>query len=115
MALAGSPATLAFEWPAPDTLLVHLIGEWTIDSPLPSGDDIRTELASMPDVRRLAFDARQLAAWDSALLTFLLQVVAETEHGGVAAYRAGLPEGVRRLLALATAVPARKPRDTTKV
>lgn len=115
MSLAGSPAALAFERPTSDTLLVHLIGEWTIDSPLPSGDEIRTELASMPGVRRLAFDTRQLAAWDSALLTFLLQVVTETERGGVAAYRAGLPAGVRRLLALATAVPAGKPRDTTKV
>ncbi len=55
----------------------------------------------------MAFDTAGLADWDSGLLTFLLQVIAAARDCGVEVDREGLPEGVRRLLALATAVPQR--------
>jgi phospholipid/cholesterol/gamma-HCH transport system permease protein len=49
-----------------------------------------------------------VTSWDSGLLTFLLRVDAAASAAGVAVDPGGLPEGVGRLLRLATAVPERK-------
>jgi len=110
MAVVAPEATLEFSRPAGDTLVLRLSGAWTIHERLPSVDDVERELEAGGAVRRLLFDTECLAAWDSALLTFLLRVAAQADGRGVAACRGGLPEGVRRLLALAMAVPER--RDT---
>jgi phospholipid/cholesterol/gamma-HCH transport system permease protein len=56
-------------------------------------------------VRRLSFEASDLADWDSALLTFLLKLKELCDQRQIECDRAGLPHGVQRLLALATAVP----------
>src|SRR5947207_408776 len=103
-------ATLEFGRQVADTLVLRLSGPWTIHERLPAVDEVQRELETDGAVRRVRFETEGLAAWDSALLTFLLRVVAQADGRGVAADRDGLPEGVRRLLALATAVPER--RDT---
>jgi len=108
MAVVAPEATLEFSRPAGDTLVLRLSGAWTIHERLPSVDDVDRELEAGGAVRRLLFDTECLAAWDSALLTFLLRVAAQADGRGVAACRGGLPEGVRRLLALAMAVPERR-------
>src|SRR5882762_3353300 len=111
MAVVAAPeATLEFGRQVADTLVLRLSGPWTIHERLPAVDEVQRELETGGAVRRLRFETEGLAAWDSALLTFLLRVVAQADGRGVAADRDGLPEGVRRLLALATAVPER--RDT---
>ncbi|HWU40027.1 MAG TPA: ABC transporter permease, partial [Candidatus Acidoferrum sp.] len=63
---------------------------------------------SNPGIRRMTFEAHGITSWDSGLLTFLGKVIAENDRHQIETDRSGLPEGVRRLLALATAVPARK-------
>jgi phospholipid/cholesterol/gamma-HCH transport system permease protein len=72
-----------------------------------TADGLRRELETPPAVRRLTFDARQLGAWDSGLLTFLLMVKKVCGERDVSVDETELPEGVRRLLALAKAVPER--------
>ena len=99
---------LAFARPTGDTLLVRLSGSWTIDAELPSIEEVRRHVESVPSIRRITFDAQGLTGWDSGLLTFLTKLIAEAERRGIETDRAGLPEGVGRLLALATAVPERK-------
>jgi len=108
VAARADACELQFRRPDPDTLVVRLSGGWTIHAPVPSADTVRRQLDAGGPLRRVVFDAERLTQWDSALLTFLLQVIGETERRGAAAYRAGLPDGVRRLLALATAVPDRR-------
>jgi phospholipid/cholesterol/gamma-HCH transport system permease protein len=66
------------------------------------------------EAKRLRFRTDKLANWDSGLLTFLLQVQAVCSRRGIVAELEGLPEGVRRLLRLATAVPERKGAARTK-
>src|SRR5687767_130827 len=105
--MVSASATLALDDATDDTLTLRLGGEWSIDATLPSSRDIEDCLASRPRIRRVTFDVGEVRRWDSALLVFLLEVVAHAESRGVAAYRAGLPWGLRRLLTLATAVPAR--------
>src|SRR5204862_6177443 len=101
------PAGLALEASGGSTLLVRLSGAWTTAVRRPPGDEVGRRLESDPKPRRVAFDTAGLADWDSGLLTFLLQVIAAARDRGVEVDREGLPEGVRRLLALATAVPQR--------
>jgi phospholipid/cholesterol/gamma-HCH transport system permease protein len=106
----AADAGLALEMSRGDTLVVRVWGPWTTGARRPAADEVDDRLASAPKPRRLAFDASGLEDWDSGLLTFLLHVIAVAGRHGVAVDREGLPEGVRRLLALATAVPER--RDT---
>jgi phospholipid/cholesterol/gamma-HCH transport system permease protein len=61
-------------------------------------------------VRCLSFEASDLIDWDSALLTFLLKLKELCDQRQVEFDRAGLPHGVQRLLALATAVPEHEAR-----
>jgi phospholipid/cholesterol/gamma-HCH transport system permease protein len=56
----------------------------------------------------VAFDTRSLSDWDTALPVFLRHLFEQLDANGIDANRAGLPEGVRRLLDLAAAVPERE-------
>ena len=59
--------------------------------------------------RQIAFDTQELGAWDSSLLTFLIRVI-DIVHtaNALRSIKDGLPEGVVKLLALASAVPEQK-------
>ena len=91
--------------PTADTLGVRLSGQWTIQAALPSTAEIQAQCAASPGVRRLSFEASALADWDSVLLTFLLKLKELCDQHQIEFDHAGLPHGVQRLLALATAVP----------
>jgi phospholipid/cholesterol/gamma-HCH transport system permease protein len=90
-----------------DTLQVILSGVWKIGNELPSADEVRKGLETTP-VRRIAFDTRGLADWDSVFLTFLLKVQSYTAQKQVQFLDEGLPAGARGLMRLALAVPERK-------
>jgi phospholipid/cholesterol/gamma-HCH transport system permease protein len=90
-----------------DTLVVSLSGVWKIGREVPPADEVRRRLESAP-IRRLAFDSRDLADWDSALLTFLLKIREFAAQKRIDIVDEGLPQGARRLIDLALAVPERK-------
>ena len=95
------------------TLSVALGGDWTLARGIPAPKAVIEEIERPPLPRRVIFETGVLAGWDSGLLTFLLAVLSRCAQLGVEADRHGLPEGVRRLLALATAVPARPGRRSS--
>ena len=97
--------TLDVTQPTPDSLCVRLTGQWTIHATLPSPEAVQTALAARPQVRRLTFETQKLADWDSVLLTGLLTLKDMSAQHRVEFDQTGLPQGVQRLLALATAVP----------
>src|SRR6185436_6537402 len=107
LARAASPE-LVLDDATAGTLLLRLSGAWTTAAGRPAVGEVDRRLTSPQAPRRVTFDAAGLDEWDSGLLTFLLRVIALAERHGIAVDRQGLPEGVRRLLALATAVPERK-------
>src|SRR6516165_7703639 len=109
----GSSGAFSFERPTSEMLLVRLSGTWRVSAELPPIANALKEISSNPSIRKVAFDSSGVTGWDSGLLTFLTKLIAETERRGIEADRAGLPEGVGRLLALAAAVPERK--DTGRV
>ena len=106
----GKPARgeINFSRPTGDTLLVRLSGSWRMRDVLPSPSEVQKQVESGPRVRRVAFDTQDITAWDTGLLTFLKKVVDQSAGSQIETDRSGLPEGARRLLDLALAVPERK-------
>ena len=100
-------AGLSVTTQAADTLLVKLSGEWKITEPLPATTDVEKPLESSKAIRRISFDTKDLDGWDSGLLTFLIKIFDTCSKAKIEVVKDGLPEGVRRLIDLATAVPER--------
>ena len=105
MSAAGE---LLIEQPSQDTLQVILSGHWKLGESLPSADVVQQRVAGTPGVRNIVFDTRQLADWDSGLLTFLINVRKFCTQQKIRLDSSKLPQGARKLLALAAAVPEKK-------
>jgi phospholipid/cholesterol/gamma-HCH transport system permease protein len=92
---------------APDgTLSLRLDGDWRTGSIPLSLAAVQAALTAAP-TQRLVLETASLGRWDSGLLTFLLKLRALCDKAGVAFDGGNLPDGARRLLALATAAPER--------
>jgi phospholipid/cholesterol/gamma-HCH transport system permease protein len=89
------------------TLNVQLRGAWRLRSGVPPATLVQRELEAAR-ARSVAFNADELAAWDSSVLIFLEQISELCRQRKIPMDRAGLPAGVQKLLALAEAVPERK-------
>jgi phospholipid/cholesterol/gamma-HCH transport system permease protein len=90
------------------TLVIRLVGIWSLKTGIPSAADIQGRVTSAGISRRVAFDTRELTSWDSSVLTFLVEISELCRQRGITMDREGLPLGVQKLLALAEAVPERK-------
>ena len=101
-------SVLDFSYPTPTTLQVCLAGSWRMADGLPSVSDVQQQFVEIPHISQVTFDTTALMAWDTSLLTFLIQSFAIYEQHRVEVDRSGLPQGVQRLLALAEAVPERQ-------
>ena len=106
-------AELAFIRPTDKSLLVSLAGDWTLGADIPSVEEVSKKLDAGLPVQVLTFDSQNLGRWDSGLITFLLKVFDQCSRRQIDVDQSGLPEGVRRLLDLAAAVPEKK--DARKV
>jgi phospholipid/cholesterol/gamma-HCH transport system permease protein len=91
-----------------DTLLVRLLGKWKTGNRLPPASEVRKQTGAAPGVRSVIFDTQELTGWDSGLLTFLIKVARECSRKNIHVEKDGLPQGVQRLLILASAVPERE-------
>jgi len=99
---------MIMEEPSADTLKVILSGDWKLGGELPGAGKVQQRLDGRPGVRNLVFDTRELASWDSGLLTFLMNLGTLCSRQKILFNRDGLPPGAQRLLALALAVPEKK-------
>jgi phospholipid/cholesterol/gamma-HCH transport system permease protein len=106
------PGQLSLQFHSPDDLRVVLAGSWLLVDSLPSADDVALQLQSRSDVHRLSFDGKAITQWDSGLLIFLARVYQLAREGRIHVDPGGLPEGARRMMKLATAVPPQE--DTGK-
>lgn len=101
-----SVPSLHIERHGPDRLVVQLMGTWRLQQySLRAAQQVSAALRDESGIRTVAFDAGELAAWDTALPAFLWSVQRSATRLGIALEADGLPEGARRLLSLASAVP----------
>jgi phospholipid/cholesterol/gamma-HCH transport system permease protein len=103
-----SQANLSFSLSPEGDLFLHVSGDWRIGQQLPSIEAVDEKLTSGSKILRVLFDTKELKSWDSGLLTFLTKLIARCSEKRILLDKGGLPQGVQRLLALATAVPERK-------
>src|SRR5258708_31603427 len=87
------------------TSCVHLGGTWLLRDGLPTDKELDRDVQTASSSQRISFDTKTLAGWDSSLVTFLVGLIDGCRRRGVKIDCGGLPEGVRRLLALVEAVP----------
>jgi phospholipid/cholesterol/gamma-HCH transport system permease protein len=88
-------------------ITLAVAGDWSIHHGLPSLGTVRQLFGPTPQVRQITIDAAHLGNWDSALLAFLSSVESLCREHGAEMNLEALPQGVRSLIQLATAVPGR--------
>ena len=106
--MGSSPPQINFTRSEKDVLLLQIAGDWKTEKEAPSPDRVMEQIGAGDQVRKIAFDTHGLSDWDSSLLTFLIKVKELCEQKNIQINSEGLPEGARRLLTLALAVPERK-------
>lgn len=83
-------------------LTVSIKGRWDSSTAIPPFPDDHLE-----GVASVVFRSEGLASWNSCLPVFILKAIASCRRRNIAVDLSGLPGGVRRLVALAKAVPER--------
>ena len=86
---------------------LRLAGDGSLAAPLPDALGLAGEVGGLGRVSRVTVDASGLGRWDSVLPAFLFELAAALKGRGVELAADGAPEGLRRLLAIAQAVPPR--------
>jgi phospholipid/cholesterol/gamma-HCH transport system permease protein len=100
--------TVVLERKNDSSLLVHLRGKWQLGHDMPSSSVVAKELSAQAMPVGLGYETSELAGWDSALISFLVETDDLCRAHGIEPDRSGLPAGVRRLVELAEAVPERQ-------
>ncbi len=104
----ASQAQLSFDRPGDQTLVVRISGSWRIADGVPSPSEVQAQLASGPPIGRVQFDTQSLRSWDTGLLIFLRKLQDRFADRQIEVDSDGLPDGAKRLLHLAAAVPEMK-------
>jgi uncharacterized lipoprotein YmbA len=84
--------------------LVELSGSWRLQDEFPSLADVEQSLEGIPGVQGMTFDTTRLTAWDSGLVTFLLELIARGARHQIVVDQERLPESVKRLWRLALVI-----------
>lgn len=96
------------EQSAPGSISLVLRGDWTVSERVTTdAQEVLEALAHYPDAALVTLDGRALGEWDSVLMTFLLDLM-KAQAVSLSPDRSKLPEGVIKLIDLATAVPERE-------
>ncbi len=111
---AAEQCGLSFQKQADDTLSVFFAGSWKSNQGLPPFNKVQQEIQSNPQYKHVTFDTQELTDWDSGFLTFLIKVFNHCSQQKISVNDEGLPQGAKRLMAIATAVPE-KETHTDKV
>ena len=107
-AKAPEKCTLNFNRPTDDTLSILFSGTWKINSGIPPINNLQNEIESNPNIKQISVDTQGITDWDSGLLTFLIKLNDYCSQKNITINKEGLPEGVKRLLEIATAVPEKE-------
>ena len=96
---------LSLDYPSPDNLQLVLAGSWLLTDSRPSAAGIEEQLRVRSTTRKISFNGAAITDWDTGLLTFLARIYQLAGEHDVDIDPDGLPDGARRMMALAQAVP----------
>ncbi|HEY1586359.1 MAG TPA: ABC transporter permease, partial [Polyangia bacterium] len=83
------------------TVVVYVAGSWRMEAGLPQSRALESAIDGPPVAVRVAFDAAAVTSWDTSLLVVARHVLDVCARRGIDVDMSGLPEGIRRLVALA--------------
>lgn len=106
----GQPvkASVQMENQGPTTLRLSLSGSWRTAADRAEPKACLRDFSQRAGITHVAFHDGGIREWDSSLLMFVRGLSAIARAQGQQVDLSGLPEGVRRLMHLAEAVPERK-------
>lgn len=104
MEAAANAWDLAIEPVDDGSLEFRLSGSWRCMNHLPQLDSIEQEFPRETPAQRIRFNTKDVSDWDSGLVIFARNAISIGKTRGIEVDREGLPDGVRRLLDLASAV-----------
>lgn len=90
------------------TLCVSLSGPWRAGDDRSAPKAFLSDLPTMTGIQKIVLRDGGISEWDSAILTFLRALRSIARGQGQEVDMSGLPDGVRRLITLAEAVPERQ-------
>ncbi len=90
------------------TLKIRVGGDWTVDAGERFPEELLQQIGRFDGYRRVEFDASDLGHFDSRLVNFVQQVRKIAADRGAETDLRNLPDGVSKLLDLASAVAERK-------
>ncbi len=102
------PGELQLLQSAEGILTVAFTGSWKLEEELPSVDEVRKGVERAPETSKIAFDTQKLTDWDTGFLTFLVGLSKYCSEQKIPIDNSGLPQGAKKLLSLAAAVPEKK-------
>jgi len=94
------PATVKFETDAKGVLRIELSGDWKLTAGIPDVQELVRRIDAAADLRRIAFDVRNLEGWDSSLLAYVFQAREAADKAGLDLDCGELPPGVQGLMKL---------------
>lgn len=89
---------LVFDYATPKTLCLKLSGDWRITDNLPAAGEIAARITAHKNLERIIIDVSGLSKWDSALVSFLLQLNRECRRNNIRCMQENLPAAVAKLL-----------------
>ena len=101
-------ATLQLNDSGQEGLLLSVSGDWLLDADRPDPDAVISRLRQASKPKSVAFNSDHLGEWDTGLVKTLIAIVQNAHENGVDVDDSGLPNGAKRLVALAFAVEERE-------
>ena len=99
---------LTAESSADNALVISIGGEWSLQRPAPSFEELASHFENGSPPAEIRFAMSELGSYDSSLISLLVEVAKRCQEAQIKLDTTGFPEGVRQLLKMALAVPERK-------
>jgi phospholipid/cholesterol/gamma-HCH transport system permease protein len=97
-----------------DTLHAAISGTWKIGGKLPAPGEVFDQLATDPQIKNIIINSSDIRGWDTTFLNFIGIITKECQSRNIELEMQNLPEGVQRLLHLASAVPEQRDASQKK-
>ncbi len=90
-----------------ETVRVRMDGVWILGGRFPDSREIVESIKKEKKVRKIEFESGGLDRWDTVLPAYLSELIRFGHEAGIEIDDGGLPDGVRKLVRLASEVPER--------
>ena len=105
---AANTGTFSIESVTKDSIILNFNGSWSINTEIPAAIQTLSKLSATKDLKKVTLRAAELTDWDASFTSYLFQLAKGLKAAEITVITDDLPEGAKRLLALALAVPERK-------